>query len=161
MDHHQITEAAIVQRAQDAGLRFVAIKVADGSSAYNADLAPAVTQALQAADIQVWGWHFLYGDSPEAEADVSIARICELNLDGLVIDAEPGARLGIGFSDAIAVEGMRAAALDGSIEHLLQWHAVQAGDFYYIFKRNMYKIWEFGETIINRQENLILKYLHG
>jgi len=36
-----------------------------------------------------------------------------------------------------------------------------AGDFYYIFKRNMYKIWEFGERFINRQENLILKFLHG
>jgi lipid II:glycine glycyltransferase (peptidoglycan interpeptide bridge formation enzyme) len=36
-----------------------------------------------------------------------------------------------------------------------------AGDFYYIFKKNIYKIWEFGEAFINRQENLILKFLHG
>jgi lipid II:glycine glycyltransferase (peptidoglycan interpeptide bridge formation enzyme) len=36
-----------------------------------------------------------------------------------------------------------------------------AGDFYYIFKRNMYKVWELGEAFINRQENLILKFLHG
>ena len=27
---------------------------------------------------------------------------------------------------------MRAAALDGSIEHLLAWHPVSAGDFFYI-----------------------------
>jgi mannose-6-phosphate isomerase len=29
-------------------------------------------------------------------------------------------------------EAMRAAALDGSIEQLLEWHPVQAGDFFYI-----------------------------
>jgi mannose-6-phosphate isomerase len=50
----------------------------------------------------------------------------------LVIDAEPGARLGIGFKEPIAREAMRKAALDGSIEHLLAWHPVNAGDFFYI-----------------------------
>ncbi len=50
----------------------------------------------------------------------------------LVIAAEPGALLGIGFSEPIGPEAMRAAALDGSIEHLLDWHPVQAGDFFYI-----------------------------
>ena len=37
----------------------------------------------------------------------------------LVIDAEPGATLGIGFRQAIDAEAMRAAALDGSIEDML------------------------------------------
>lgn len=50
----------------------------------------------------------------------------------LVIDAEPGAALGIGFREQLGSEAMRAAALDGSIEQLLEWHPVQAGDFFYI-----------------------------
>jgi mannose-6-phosphate isomerase len=50
----------------------------------------------------------------------------------LVIAAEQGAKLGIGFKQILSAEAMRAAALDGSIEALLEWHAVQPGDFFYI-----------------------------
>ncbi len=50
----------------------------------------------------------------------------------LVLDAEPGAALGVGFREALPAEAMRKAALDGSIEHLLEWHPVKAGDFFYI-----------------------------
>ena len=50
----------------------------------------------------------------------------------LVIDADPGARLGIGFKQPLGREAIRAASLDGSIEQLLAWHPVKAGDFFYI-----------------------------
>lgn len=50
----------------------------------------------------------------------------------LVLDAEPGASLAIGFDEAISSEAMRAAALDGSIEQLLTWHEVKAGDVFYL-----------------------------
>ena len=50
----------------------------------------------------------------------------------LVIDAEPGATLGIGFKGEVDAGAMRAAALDGSIEDMLVWHPVKAGDFFYI-----------------------------
>jgi mannose-6-phosphate isomerase len=50
----------------------------------------------------------------------------------LILDAEPGAVVGIGFHDEISPAAMRAAALDGSIEQLLVWHPATAGDFYYI-----------------------------
>lgn len=50
----------------------------------------------------------------------------------LILDAEPGAQLAIGFRDAIDPERMRAAAIDGSIEDLLQWHTVAPGDFFYL-----------------------------
>ncbi len=50
----------------------------------------------------------------------------------LVIDAEPGAALGIGFREPLSREAIREAALDGGIEQLLEWHPVQAGDFFYI-----------------------------
>ena len=50
----------------------------------------------------------------------------------LVIDAEPGAVLGIGFEQPIDAATMRAAAEDGSIEDMLTWHEVRPGDFFYI-----------------------------
>jgi mannose-6-phosphate isomerase len=48
----------------------------------------------------------------------------------LVIDAEPGATLGVGFRDRIDAETMRAAALDGSIEGMMVWYPVRPGDFF-------------------------------
>jgi mannose-6-phosphate isomerase len=50
----------------------------------------------------------------------------------LVIAAEPGARLGIGLTRAIGPDELRAAALDGSIERLLDWREVAPGDFFSI-----------------------------
>lgn len=50
----------------------------------------------------------------------------------LILDAEPGARIGIGFREAVDSEAVRAAALDGSIETMLAWHAAKPGDFIYV-----------------------------
>lgn len=50
----------------------------------------------------------------------------------LVIAAEPGATIGIGFTREVSAEEMRQAALDGSIEDLLAWREVRAGDYIYI-----------------------------
>ena len=50
----------------------------------------------------------------------------------LVLDAEPGACLAIGFEHAVSTAQMQAAALDGSIEQLLRWHPVTAGDVFYL-----------------------------
>ncbi len=50
----------------------------------------------------------------------------------LVLHAEPGAMLAIGFAEPVVPETIRAAALDGTIEGLLAWHPVGAGDFFYI-----------------------------
>ena len=70
----------------------------------------------------------------------------------LVIDAEPGATLGIGFHQAITPETMRAAALDGSIEELLVWHPVRAGDFFYIPANTVHAIGA-GVSLIEVQQN--------
>lgn len=50
----------------------------------------------------------------------------------LITSAEPDASLAIGFKEESDAEAVRAAALDGSIEDLLVWHPVSAGDFFYI-----------------------------
>lgn len=80
--------AAIARRAMDAGLTHVLIKIADGRSAYNVDLAERVSDSLKGAGIEVWGWQFVYGDEPFREADIAYHRIKTLGLDGFVVNAE-------------------------------------------------------------------------
>lgn len=75
----------------------------------------------------------------------------------LVIDAEPGATLGIGFKDRIEAAAMREAALDGSIEDLLVWHPVAAGDFFYIPANTVHAIGG-GCSIIEIQQNSDITY---
>ena len=75
----------------------------------------------------------------------------------LVIDAEPGAALGIGFKEPIDADAMRAAALDGSIEDLLAWYPVKAGDFFYIPANTVHAIGA-GCSIIETQQNSDITY---
>src|SRR6478735_4109658 len=75
----------------------------------------------------------------------------------LVIDAEPGATLGVGFKHEVDAETMRAAALDGSIEDLLVWHPVKAGDFFYIPANTVHAIGG-GCSIIEIQQNSDITY---
>lgn len=86
--------ARIASEAKKAGLTHVLIKIANGIYSDNldldrkVDLVPPVAQALRSAGIEVWGWHYVYGDSPTSEAQIAIRRVQELDLDGYVIDAE-------------------------------------------------------------------------
>lgn len=75
----------------------------------------------------------------------------------LVIDAEPGAALGVGFREPVEAEAMRAAALDGSIEDLLAWHPVVAGDFFYIPAGTVHAIGA-GVSLIEVQQNADITY---
>lgn len=49
-----------------------------------------------------------------------------------VLKAAPGAAVAVGLRERSSKESVRQAALDGSIEQLLQWWPVQAGDSIYI-----------------------------
>ena len=75
----------------------------------------------------------------------------------LVIDAEPGAVLGIGFDRPIDAETIRAAAEDGTIEGMLTWHQVKAGDFFYIPANTVHAIGG-GISIIEVQQNSDITY---
>lgn len=75
----------------------------------------------------------------------------------LVVEAEPGATLGIGFKEAISSKEIHAAALDGSIEQLLCWHEVQAGDFFYIPAGTVHAIGA-GVSIIEIHQNTDITY---
>lgn len=50
----------------------------------------------------------------------------------LVLDAEPGAQLAIGFDRDLPASAVEAAARDGSIEGLLAWHEARAGDVFFL-----------------------------
>lgn len=75
----------------------------------------------------------------------------------LVLDAEPGATLAIGFKQPITPEAMREAALDGSIENALAWHPVKAGDFFYLPAGTVHAIGP-GLTLVEVQQNSDITY---
>ena len=75
----------------------------------------------------------------------------------LVLAAEPGAALAIGFKAPLGPEAMRAAALDGSIEQLLAWFPVKPGDFFYIPAGTVHAIGP-GLTLIEVQQNSDVTY---
>ena len=75
----------------------------------------------------------------------------------LVLAAEPGARLAIGFAQEIDPATMRRAIDDGSIEALLTWHPVSPGDFFYIPANTVHAIGA-GITLVEVQQNSDITY---
>ena len=75
----------------------------------------------------------------------------------LAIAAEADASLGIGFREALDAEAMRAAALDGSIEQLLEWFPVKPGDFFHIPPNTVHAIGA-GVSLIEVQQNSDITY---
>ncbi|MFL6734770.1 MAG: class I mannose-6-phosphate isomerase [Sphingomicrobium sp.] len=49
-----------------------------------------------------------------------------------ILDAEPGATLGLGLTRDASKEELHDAAVDGSIEQLMNWRPVSAGDFLFV-----------------------------
>ena len=75
----------------------------------------------------------------------------------LVLAAQPGATLAIGFDAPLGPEALRAAALDGSIEQLLTWFPVKPGDFFYIPAGTVHAIGP-GLSLIEIQQNSDITY---
>ena len=75
----------------------------------------------------------------------------------LVLAAQPGATLAIGFDEPLGPEALRAAALDGSIEQLLTWFPVKPGDFFYIPAGTVHAIGP-GLSLIEIQQNSDITY---
>ena len=70
----------------------------------------------------------------------------------LVLAAEPDATIAIGLHEATDADTLRAAAIDGSIEQLVDWKPVKAGDFFYSASGTIHAIGA-GVTIIEIQQN--------
>jgi mannose-6-phosphate isomerase len=75
----------------------------------------------------------------------------------IILAAEPGAVLGLGTKRALSGTELRAAALDGSLEALMDWKPVKAGDIVYLPAGTVHAIGA-GITLIEVQQNVDLTY---
>ena len=74
-----------------------------------------------------------------------------------ILDAEPGATLGLGLTREVGSDELRAAALDGSIEQLMDWRAVAAGDFFFVPSGTIHAIGA-GISLLEFQQNADVTY---
>lgn len=74
-----------------------------------------------------------------------------------ILDAQPGATLGLGTHDRLSADQLRAAALDGSIERLMDWKPVQEGDFFLVPAGTIHAIGA-GVTLVEVQQNVDVTY---
>lgn len=70
----------------------------------------------------------------------------------LILEADPGAEIAIGLRNEASEEQLRDAAIDGSIEQLLEWHEVQPGDFFYLPAGTIHAIGG-GLSLVEIQQN--------
>lgn len=74
-----------------------------------------------------------------------------------ILDAEPDAKLALGFQRAISRDELRESALDGSIVDLMQWHPVAAGDFLFVPAGTVHAIGG-GISLLEFQQNSDVTY---
>jgi len=74
-----------------------------------------------------------------------------------ILDATPDARIGLGLTHEVSRTALRAAALDGSIEALLDWRPVRPGELLYSPAGTIHAIGG-GIALIEIQQHLDLTY---
>jgi mannose-6-phosphate isomerase len=74
-----------------------------------------------------------------------------------ILDAEADARLGIGMQGVLDADALRAAALDGSIERMIEWKPVRPGDFFFVPAGTIHAIGA-GITLVEVQQNVDVTY---
>ena len=74
-----------------------------------------------------------------------------------VLSAAPGATIGLGLTREVSADALRRAALDGSIERLLDWREVRAGEVFYSPAGTVHAIGA-GLALVEIQQNLDLTY---
>ena len=74
-----------------------------------------------------------------------------------ILDAEPGATLGLGLKRDVPEDELRSAALDGSIEDLLDWRPVRGGDFLLVPAGTIHAIGG-GLSLLEFQQNADVTY---
>jgi len=75
----------------------------------------------------------------------------------LVLDAEPGATIGLGLKEETDAATLRAASEDGRIEDMLDWKHVEAGDYFYSPAGTVHALGP-GLKLIEVQQNIDLTY---
>jgi mannose-6-phosphate isomerase len=75
----------------------------------------------------------------------------------VILSAEPDSTIALGTVRPVDANELRAAALDGSIEQLMHWQPVKAGDIIYSAANTVHAIGA-GITVVEVQQNLDLTY---
>lgn len=75
----------------------------------------------------------------------------------LILDAQPGAELGVGLNRSTTHEALRAAALDGSIVNMIDWRPSRTGDFVYNRAGTIHAIGP-GLIVLEVQQNVDCTY---
>ena len=75
----------------------------------------------------------------------------------LILDAEPGAELGVGLNTETTREALRDAALDGTIVDMIDWRPSKANDFVYNRAGTIHAIGG-GLTVVEVQQNVDCTY---
>ncbi|KTE21749.1 phosphoheptose isomerase [Sphingopyxis sp. H050] len=75
----------------------------------------------------------------------------------LILDAQPGAELGVGLNRQSSREELHAAALDGSIVDLIDWRPSKTDDFVYNRAGTIHAIGP-GLTVVEVQQNVDCTY---
>ncbi|HEX3423109.1 MAG TPA: class I mannose-6-phosphate isomerase [Sphingomicrobium sp.] len=74
-----------------------------------------------------------------------------------IVSAEPNSTLGLGLKSRLSPGELRSAALDGSIEELIDWRRVAAGDFFLVPPGTIHAIGA-GISLIEFQQNSDVTY---
>jgi mannose-6-phosphate isomerase len=74
-----------------------------------------------------------------------------------VLAAEAGAKIAAGFREPVTPERLKASALSGEIENLLEWHEAKAGDTFFIPAGTVHAIGP-GLTLCEIQQNSDITY---
>lgn len=75
----------------------------------------------------------------------------------LILDAAPGAEIGIGTREAMTADALLAAAADGTIEALIDWRPAVAGQFLYNPARTVHALGA-GLTLLEVQQSTDVTY---
>jgi mannose-6-phosphate isomerase len=74
-----------------------------------------------------------------------------------VLDAEPDSTIALGLLRHVSKDELRAAALDGSIEQLMDWKPVRSGDCFFVPPGTIHAIGA-GISLLEFQQNIDLTY---
>ena len=74
-----------------------------------------------------------------------------------ILEADPGATLGLGLRERISSAELSRAALDGSLDQLMNWVPVEAGDFFYVPAGTIHAIGA-GIALVEFQQNSDVTY---
>lgn len=94
---------------------------------------------------------------PDADTGKAIGQRSGKDEAWLVLRAEADACVAVGMRETISKDELRAAALDGRIEELVDWRPARAGDAYYSPGGTVHALGP-GLTVVEVQQNVDITY---